>query len=219
MIDRVIHSNRKTLGLEITSHGEVILRVPQKVREREVERFLQRSKHWIQKHKQIAIKRKQETLTLDFTHGTYLPYLGVSYPLRIIDQKRPKIAFVGHFMLGKAHQGKGRAVFMQWAKKEAKKVCEIRARIYAKKAKREFVNIRITSAEKRWGSCSGDSLNFAWRLVLAPLWIIDYIVAHEVAHLIHKNHGKRFWVKVETLYPNYKEAERWLKNHGHILNV
>ena len=219
MYDKIIHSKRRTLGLEITSHGEVILRVPQKVKEKEVRIFLGRNKNWIQKHKSEAIQRAREIPKKLFVHGEYLPYLGRSFPLCISDQKRPKIMFQGYFSLSSTYQKAGREVFVAWAKKEARKVCKERVQVYAERAGREYASVRITSARRRWGSCSGDSLNFTWRLILAPLWVLDYIVAHEVAHLVHKNHGKRFWNKVEKIYPNYKKAEKWLKNHGHLLNV
>ena len=82
----------------------------------------------------------------------------------------------------------------------------------------KFKEVRISNAKKRWGACSGAGiLSFACRLTLAPLWVVDYVVAHEVAHLIHKNHGKRFWKKVEYIYPKYKEARKWLKANGHLL--
>ena len=78
--------------------------------------------------------------------------------------------------------------------------------------------VKITSAKKRWGSCSSrGNLNFSWRLVLAPLPVIDYVVVHELAHIIHRNHSKRFWALVKKLYPNYKTCRKWLRSEGHLL--
>jgi predicted metal-dependent hydrolase len=81
-------------------------------------------------------------------------------------------------------------------------------------------SVKITSAQKRWGSCSarGD-LNFTWRLVKAPLWAIDYVIVHELAHLAHKNHSRTFWDAVQAMDPNFEEARRWLREHQGMLSM
>ena len=71
----------------------------------------------------------------------------------------------------------------------------------------------ITSANTRWGSCSGkNSINFTWKLVMADIDVIDYVVVHEIAHIKEKNHGKKFWSLVGKYYPNYKSARVYLRN-------
>ncbi len=71
----------------------------------------------------------------------------------------------------------------------------------------------------RWGSCGSDgALCFCWRLILAPEAVLDYVVAHEVAHLEEANHGSRFWRLVQELCPGWKEARRWLRRHGATLH-
>ena len=77
-----------------------------------------------------------------------------------------------------------------------------------------YAKINITNAITRWGSCSSKkNLSFSSRLASAPLDIIEYVVVHEMCHLEEMNHSKRFWALVETIYPNYKNAKLWLKNH------
>ena len=85
---------------------------------------------------------------------------------------------------------------------------------YAAKMKVSFGKIRLSSAKRRWGSCTarGD-LNFHWRLVLAPPEILDYVVVHELTHLVERNHSPRFWAKVESQFPAYKTAKKWLKEN------
>ena len=79
--------------------------------------------------------------------------------------------------------------------------------------------IALKDTKSRWGSCSADGrLNFSWRLILAPPEILDYLAAHEVAHLKELNHSPRFWKIVASLYPDYKNAEAWLKRHGMALH-
>jgi len=81
-----------------------------------------------------------------------------------------------------------------------------------------YLRVKINSAKKRWGSCSkAGNLNFSWRLVLVPLEVLDYVVVHELSHIIHRNHSKRFWALLAKLYPSCKACRKWLKNEGHLL--
>ncbi len=81
-------------------------------------------------------------------------------------------------------------------------------------------SIKITSAKKRFGSCSPNgSLNFSWRLMMAPLNIIDYVVVHELVHIEERNHSKNFWNKVRIILPDYKQSEKWLKDNSQLLTI
>lgn len=81
-----------------------------------------------------------------------------------------------------------------------------------------YSSIRVADQKTRWGSCSSNGvLSFNWRLMLAPPRVLDYVVVHELCHLTHMNHSKNFWSMVESVYPNYKEYENWLKENGHKL--
>ena len=79
--------------------------------------------------------------------------------------------------------------------------------------------IAVRDTRSRWGSCSSKgTLSFSWRLVLAPPFVLDYLVAHEVAHLAHMNHSAAFWALARRLAPRMPEAELWLKVHGPVLH-
>lgn len=78
-----------------------------------------------------------------------------------------------------------------------------------------YHRICIRDQKTRWGSCSGKgTLSFNWRLMLAPPAILDYVVVHELCHLTHMNHSPAFWQAVESVYPDYRNARKWLKEHG-----
>lgn len=80
--------------------------------------------------------------------------------------------------------------------------------------------VRITSARTRWGSCSGkNNLNFTYRLAMAPLNVIEYVVVHELAHLKHRNHSKAFWNEVGMIKPDYRKDRDWLKKNGFHLTL
>ena len=83
-----------------------------------------------------------------------------------------------------------------------------------------YKGIKITSARKRFGSCSSsDMLTFSWRLLLAPANVLDYVIIHELAHTIEKNHSRRFWCNIAQLMPDYKTAHAWLRDNGAALNI
>ena len=80
--------------------------------------------------------------------------------------------------------------------------------------------VRINSAKTRWGSCGpGGVLNFTWRLVMAPLDVIDYVVVHELSHLRVKDHSSKFWKVVESISPEYKKHRKWLRENGEKLSL
>ena len=85
---------------------------------------------------------------------------------------------------------------------------------------KQLKNIRITSAKTRWGSCSTKgTISFSYKLVAAPEPTINYVIAHEIAHLVHMNHSKNFWQLVEQLCPNYKQHQKWLKTTGRVVQM
>jgi predicted metal-dependent hydrolase len=104
--------------------------------------------------------------------------------------------------------------------RRAYEIISQRVRGYAQKRGFKYNKINITNAQKRWGSCSRQgNLCFTWRLILAPLPIVDSVVVHELTHLEVKNHSKAFWNKVRSLDPKYKEHKNWLKNNGYLLRL
>ncbi|MFH1781264.1 MAG: M48 family metallopeptidase, partial [Patescibacteria group bacterium] len=74
--------------------------------------------------------------------------------------------------------------------------------------------------KKRWGSCSSrGSIYFNWRVIMAPPLVIDYIIVHEMSHLIHRNHSPKFWKQVELILPDYKVRKKWLRDHGDRMDL
>jgi hypothetical protein len=100
-------------------------------------------------------------------------------------------------------------------KREARTVLTQRAYAKADRLDRRIVRISLRDTRSRWGSCSSDGgLSFSWRLILAPEEVLDYVVAHEVAHLMHHDHGAKFWALVADLTPAVAGPRRWLRAHG-----
>ena len=86
---------------------------------------------------------------------------------------------------------------------------------YAEQVGRRAARITLRDTRSRWGSCSSEgALSFSWRLAMAPPEVLDYVAAHEAAHLVEMNHGPRFWALVERLRPDWRESRDWLRRHG-----
>lgn len=90
---------------------------------------------------------------------------------------------------------------------------------YAAAVGRSYSRISIRDTRSRWGSCSSEGvLMYSWRLIMAPPEVLNYVAAHEVAHLVEMNHSDRFWAVVERLYPNHQSYRKWLRDHGNTLH-
>ena len=142
-------------------------------------------------------------------------YLGNEYPLEIVKGLRTSLLLEGSFKLAESAQGEAAVEFECWYRNQARQILTERVNAYASQHNLQYKGIKITSARTRWGSCSPTgSLNFSWRLVLAPMDVVDYVVVHELAHTVFHNHSKRFWKKVEQILPDYKERRKWLRKYG-----
>lgn len=105
-------------------------------------------------------------------------------------------------------------------KKEAREILKERAEAISKEIGVKYKRIRLSSAQKRWGSCSIFGIvNLNWRLIFIPEKVRNYVVLHELVHLKHMNHSKAFWKEVEKHDPNYKESKKWLSENDFILRL
>ncbi len=152
--------------------------------------------------------------------GTRLTVLGKAYELRHAPGSRGVVQEEkGTLMVS------GEAEFFarrlsDWLKVRAKAEIEIMAREYARRIDRRVKRVSVRDTTTRWGSCAEDgALSFSWRLIFAPREVMDYVVAHEVAHLAEMNHSPDFWRLVERLCPHHETARAWLNQHGQTLYV
>ena len=154
-------------------------------------------------------------------------YLGKEISLRIVSaegprrgNKKPALVMDGFFKLTKSVQSRAASLFETWYKKQARTVLTERVEFFARECGFNVKKIRISSARTRWGSCSTKgTLSFTWRLVMAPLEVIDYVVVHELCHLKELNHSKVFWSQVGVILPDYKLRRKWLKDNGAVLRL
>lgn len=218
-IDQLIHSKRKTVAIIVQRDGKVIVRAPLKASERQIRQFVESKIGWILEKKAQARQQPPQTAR-QFTAGERFPYLGQEYALSVVPGARAGLRFDGGFSLSQTSQAGAALLFEKWYKAAARKVLTERVRFYAQKFGLKYQKIRISSARTRWGSCSSrGALSFTWRLVMAPLDVVDYVVIHELAHLRVQNHSAAFWAEVAEMMPNYKIHRDWLKKNGRFLTL
>ncbi|MBU0574542.1 MAG: M48 family metallopeptidase [Candidatus Margulisbacteria bacterium] len=103
-------------------------------------------------------------------------------------------------------------IFAKWFRNDAREMITERLERYSRQTGIRYNKVKITSAQSRWGSCtSRGNLNFSWRVMTLPLEVVDYVVVHELMHIVEMNHSKRFWSKVAGVLPDYKERRKRLR--------
>lgn len=222
----VIRSRRrsKTMTLQITREGNIIIRVPLKTPDTEVERFFSSRKAWIaRKRSGKETGDERENTPRKFMTGEEFFYLGNPYPLEMTESNSSRKSLIlarGKFVLARKRASQAKELFIQWYRERAREVIGERVRFWGNRFNLIPTGITITSAWQRYGSCSADNrLSFSWRLILAPYQVIDYIIIHELAHIQVKNHSQKFWIYLESLMPEYRTQKRWLKENSHLLRL
>jgi predicted metal-dependent hydrolase len=212
---RSARARRISLRLD-QAKGRVVLTAPAAVARRHALDFLVRHEGW------LKARIAQLPTALPFAHGASIPVLGVPHLIRGDSTRLRGLPSreAGVIIVPGAPEHLPRRV-TDFLKTEAKREIAQRAHTKAAIIGRPVKAITLRDTRSRWGSCSGAGrLAFSWRLILAPEFVLDYVVAHEVAHLKEMNHGIRFWRLCATLTDaDPKAARAWLRRHGSGLHA
>jgi predicted metal-dependent hydrolase len=233
-LPKIIRSRRKTIALIIQADGSLLVRAPQRASNRQIAEILEEKSDWISARLAQAMARPKPEQH-HFTSGEQFWYLGRTWPLLEAPGTHDRLEFSGgQFKLSlptfpvptrslreaAGRTGKARVLFETWYRRQARQVFEERAALLARRCGFSYRRVKITSARTRWGSCSTlGTLSFTWRLVMAPLAVIDYVVMHELVHTVTIRHGRDFWERVQALVPEYKQYVAWLKENGALLEI
>jgi len=211
---------RKTISLQVSSNSGLIVSAPYFTTSDEIDRFVREKQNWIsktiQKHKEESIINKAK----EYNTGEYFFYLGQSYPLEVFFEpfETAGVVFWNNcfYLNAQGNKDLRKHYFVSWYKKKAREYIHQHVDFFSRKLKLQPRNLKITSAERRWGSCSADNnLSFSFRLIMAPPDIIDYVIVHELNHIKEKNHSAAFWKLIEPAMPEYKMHKRWLRDNNY----
>lgn len=218
--DQIIRSRRKTVSLEINDSGQLIVRAPNNLVIDEIYKIIARHQKWILR-KQAEIEKKLAFLReRNFSHGSKMLYRGEWHPIQIAPSQSSALLFTdGVFLLSEQYQSSARDVFRIWYKRKTKEYIQRHLPYFAQVLQVFPQRVRITFAQKRWGSCSNQgNINFSYRLSMVPDWVFNYVIIHELAHLKEPNHSPAFWSLIQKVMPYYKESKKWLKEH-HLYTI
>lgn len=209
-----IRAKRLALRLDAKT-GHIYLVVPKRASMKSALAFARQYQDWIEKQS----AREPDGIT--FVDGAVIPVLGQDRTIRVQhnpDIRRTTITFNDDELLVVTNQDDPSLRIARYLKTLARDEITRIANAKAAMIDKPINAITIRDTSTRWGSCSQDgNLSFSWRLILAPLDALDYVVAHEVAHLVHMNHKTRFWTLCEKLSADFDGGHGWMKKHGHNL--
>jgi len=212
-------SKRRTMAIYVRNGG-VEVRAPLRASIREIERFILEKQAWITTNLAESKAQAERKENFMLNYGDMVLYCGRQYAITPSSSGKIGVSSDNFYIPAALPHEQIKAACVKIYKILAKSDLTLKTYEYAAKMAVVPVSVKINSATSRWGSCSAKkSLNFSWRLIMADEEVIDYVVVHELAHLIEMNHSARFWAVVELTLPDYRERKTRLKALQQKLNV
>jgi hypothetical protein len=222
---KVVKSKRyKYMRLSVSSGGEIKLSLPSSILNHQIKNFLNSNDNWLQK----ALNKVKPARKLSIQDETEVSILGEPFKIELkefsVDKNKCYIDAANHkiylFVKENTSQTTKRILIKGALIDYAREKIEEKTREIAQTYEISYKRISIRDQKTRWGSCSSaGNLNFNWKIILAPKQIFDYVIAHELAHLVEHNHSQNFWNLVKKIHPTHKEDRRWLKLNGKRLDI
>lgn len=221
-------SKRKTIAIQIDPVKGLIILAPKGTPIEEIHKVLQVKEDWIttkiEKSKEILPAPKSK----EFVSGERLDYIGRSYRLQICKEISKNIRFTfyrGKFLVyssgdNREYSNKIRKKVISWYREHALVKLKERVEFYAPKVGKFPKEVRVKEFKARWGTTQDNGiLDFNWKIILAPMSIIDFVVVHELCHLVTLRHSKEFWSKLSAIIVDHKERDEWLRINGATLTL
>lgn len=209
---------RKTISIALKMRGNILIKTPPGISAEETYKILHRYANWITKKDQAYEKLSHDAPIND----NYIVYKGETFYIeRRFADTLPSVKLCEKKIIVNCQNDLFlplNDIFIPWYKEQAKLFLSQRTSFWANKMQVTVARISIRDQRSRWGSCSSrHNINYNWRIMMAPIPIIDYLVIHEAAHLLQMNHSAKFWQVVEQYDPLFKNHRLWLRQNGDIL--
>lgn len=204
-------SARASVGLRISTHGLVVT-MPSRFPLRELDNILQQKAQWIvNKLDEIA----QRPLPATLSPSSTVDWLGEAHALSLNHRRAAVTADTLELVTDQTDARPLAQALEKLMRREAKRFLAERLNLWASRLQVQFSDFKLSSAGTRWGSCTAQGvIRLNWRLMQAPLPVLDYVVIHELCHLVELNHSPRFWALVASVCPDWKQKRDWLKREG-----
>ena len=213
-------AKRRELTITVERDRSVVVHAPEGISDEKIRQVVEAKRQWI--YEKIGHPQKYHDLPhppgKELVSGESALYLGRQYRIEMVKTGLSEIQFAQRFFIP-AIQGKKRVeALREWYISKAKEKIVPRVKHHARELGVNFAKVKIVDIRYRWGSCTvNNNVNFNWRLIKAPMFVIDYIIVHELAHLIETNHTPKFRNIVRAQSPTMEKAKAWLKENGQLL--
>lgn len=216
--DQIIKSSRKTLSLSIGQDGKIVVHAPNKMKDELINNFIRQKQDWLAT--KLSIIRNNQNKYDDVLHLKKFLLYGKQISIYMADVKKIEVSNDYILVPKKIEAAKVQQSIVNFYRKTAKEILTKRLGYLQSVLKIRCSNFKIANSKGRWGSCnSAGVITINWRVIMMPPECIDYVIIHELCHLIEMNHSKRFWTLVETFLPNYNALRQSLKEYGFLLEM
>ncbi|WDV44645.1 SprT family zinc-dependent metalloprotease [Clostridiaceae bacterium M8S5] len=216
-IEKIIESKRRTISLVINDKADLLIRCPMGTDIEYLKDIVIKKADWIKKKQEKVKMYNKKYQSYGFIDGAKMLFLGEEYTLKASHDAK-EVTINGENIVFPCGNSNIHHIMVEWYKQKANQIILSRVRDLSISLGIIYKTVKISHAKSRWGSCSSKkSLNFSWRLVFAPIYIIDYVIVHELMHTIELNHSKRFWALVKKEIPHYHLCKKWLKDNNFLM--
>ena len=210
-------SRRKTLGLSVERDATLVIRAPRGTRLPVLERFVRQKRGWLLRKQAERKLLMAQVVNRQYVSGEVFAYLGRDYRLLLVEEQEVALKLEGElFLLRRSEAARARELFVSWYVEQATPWITGRTAALAAGMGVRPSKVIVRDLGHRWGSCTSASgrIRIHWAMILMPPDIVEYVLVHELAHLLQANHSAAFWQVVERALPDYRRRKQWLTEHG-----
>ncbi len=218
-------ARRKTLSITVHPDNRVIVHAPATCPKQSIARFIEQKSDWVRKTFEANLLKRRQVVERKFKTGDTLPYLGKDHTLQVEQGHFPEVVCENGRIcvrLPARNAPPGPSEIKErlkaWYVSCALSVIREKTALYAARIGVTPARVTIKSLTSRWGSCSvSGRISLAWNIIMAPEAIVDYLIVHELCHLVHHNHSEQYWALVASILPDHRQRRKWLRENAGLL--
>lgn len=216
--DLIIRSYRRSLSITITKNGELVVHAPKRLNMNDIMKYVAEKEHWIVS-KQTEIQNKLN-INKDVINYNEFLFLGKKYKYQMIQGIKKIELTEKYLMIPNCDESLMLPKIKKWYISNATKILSERLEYLATVMQIDYASVKISNSKSRWGSCdSARNIKLNFRLIMLPHKAIDFVLIHELSHILEFNHSKDFYKIIQTVMPNYKLQQKVLKDYDYILSL
>ncbi len=220
-------ARRKTLAIAVHPDNRVVVSAPATYPREKIFQFVEKKSDWIRKVLQANLQKARQSQDRRFETGEKLLYLGREYILRVERQTPSRVILEdGHICVRLPVEERAsepsvvRERLLRWYLARALAKVKEKVPVYADLIGVKPRLVTVKSLKSRWGSCSVQGrISLAWNIIMAPEAVLDYLVVHELCHMVHHNHSAQYWDLVAAILPGHRQSRKWLRKNGTRLKL